>query len=229
MMTMSFDTFALHRRTFLAGAGASLLAATASRAVLADAPTDRRFVLIILRGAMDGMNVVVPYGDRDYAGLRGPIALAKPGESDGLTDLDGFYGLHPALADIAPWYKEGALLPIQAVASPYRDRSHFDGQDVLENGTLSAHGTDIGWLNRALSAMGGGASGSRSARPFRWCCAARSRWRPGPRSSCRSRTQTFCRSCGLCTRTISFFRRRWPTASARPRRPTRCWARTRTR
>ncbi len=153
---MSFDKLVLPRRGFLAGAGASLLAGTASRAVLADAPTDKRFVLIILRGAMDGMNVVVPYGDRDYAGLRGPIALAKPGETDGVIDVDGFYGLHPALADIAPWYKEGGLLPIQAVASPYRDRSHFDGQDVLENGTLSAHGTEIGWLNRALSTMGGG-------------------------------------------------------------------------
>jgi uncharacterized protein (DUF1501 family) len=153
---MSIDKLILPRRTFMAGAGLSLLAAAAPRAVLADAPTDKRFVLIILRGAMDGMNVVAPYGDRDYASLRGQIAIGKPGEADGAIDLNGFYGLHPALAAIAPWYKEGALLPIQAVASPYRDRSHFDGQDVLENGTTNAHGTDIGWLNRALSTMGGG-------------------------------------------------------------------------
>jgi uncharacterized protein (DUF1501 family) len=153
---MAFDSFMLPRRTFLTGAGISLLAAAAPRAVLADAPTDKRLVLIILRGAMDGLNVVVPYGDRDYAGLRGQIAIGKPGETDGAIDLNGFYGLHPALADIAPWYGEGALLPIQAVASPYRDRSHFDGQDVLENGTLTAHGTDVGWLNRALAAMGAG-------------------------------------------------------------------------
>jgi uncharacterized protein (DUF1501 family) len=105
---------------------------------------------------MDGLNVVPPYGDKSYATLRGQIAIARPGETDGAFDLDGFFGLHPALAEIAPWYKEGALLPIHAVASPYRDRSHFDGQDVLENGTLDPRNTDSGWLNRAVSAMGGG-------------------------------------------------------------------------
>jgi uncharacterized protein (DUF1501 family) len=152
---MSFDLGSLRRRSFLAGTGALALSAAMPRAVLADAPTDKRFVLIILRGAMDGLNVVVPYGDPNYAGLRGQIALAKPGETDGVLDLNGFFGLHPALADIAPWYKEGGLLPIHAVASPYRDRSHFDGQDVLENGTLSPRNTDSGWLNRALTAMGG--------------------------------------------------------------------------
>jgi uncharacterized protein (DUF1501 family) len=115
---MPFDSLILPRRRFLAGAGALALAAGLPSAVLADAPTDKRFVLIILRGAMDGLNAVPPYGDRDYAALRGDIAIAKPGETDGAIDLNGFFGLHPALADIAPWYKEGALLPIQAVASP---------------------------------------------------------------------------------------------------------------
>jgi uncharacterized protein (DUF1501 family) len=153
---MSFDRLILPRRTFLSGAGAAALAAGLPRAVLAGAPTDKRFVLIILRGAMDGLNVVPPYADPSYAGLRGQIAIAKPGETDGAIDLNGFFGLHPALADIAPWYKEGSLLPIQAIASPYRDRSHFDGQDMLENGTLSPRDTDSGWLNRALTAMGGG-------------------------------------------------------------------------
>jgi len=161
---MPFDNIILPRRAFLSGVGAAALAAGLPRAVLADAPTDKRFILIILRGAMDGLNVVPPYGDKDYAALRGQIALAKPGETDGAFDLDGFFGLHPALAEIAPWYKEGALLPIQAVASPYRDRSHFDGQDLLENGTLSPRNTDSGWLNRALTALGnrnGGASDRR--------------------------------------------------------------------
>jgi len=153
---MSFDNLILPRRAFLSGVGAAALAAGLPRAVLADAPTDKRFVLIILRGAMDGLNVVPPYADPSYAALRGQIAIAKPGETDGAIDLNGFFGLHPALADIAPWYKEGALLPIQAVASPYRDRSHFDGQDMLENGTLSPRATESGWLNRALTAMGGG-------------------------------------------------------------------------
>ena len=153
---MPFDTIVSTRRAFLAGTGAAALSLGMPRAVLADAPTDKRFVLIVLRGAMDGMNVVVPYGDREYANLRGQIAIAKPGETDGAIDLNGFFGLHPALADIAPWYKEGALLPIQAVASPYRDRSHFDGQDMLENGTLSPRNTESGWLNRALSSIGAG-------------------------------------------------------------------------
>ncbi len=130
----------LARRTFLGGASAAALATMLPGITLAAAPTDKRFVLIILRGGMDGMNVVVPYGDHDYARLRGPIAIAPPGEANGVIDLDGFFGLHPALAGIAPWYREGALLPIHAVALPYRDRSHYDGQDMLMDG----------WLNRAL-------------------------------------------------------------------------------
>jgi uncharacterized protein (DUF1501 family) len=153
---MPLDRFILPRRTFLGGATASAVGAIMPRAVLASAPTDKRFVLIILRGAMDGLNVVVPYGDRDYAPLRGDIAIQRPGDVDGAIDLNGFFGLHPALAEIAPWYREGGLLPVHAVASPYRDRSHFDGQDMLENGMLSPRDTDSGWLNRALGLMGGG-------------------------------------------------------------------------
>src|SRR5471030_154610 len=103
---MAFDLGLLRRRSFLAGTGALALSAAMPCAVLADAPTDKRFVLIILRGAMDGINVVVPYGDKDYAGLRGQIAIAKPGETNGALDLNGFFGLHPALSDIAPWYKD---------------------------------------------------------------------------------------------------------------------------
>jgi uncharacterized protein (DUF1501 family) len=152
---MPLDPLVLPRRALLAGMGAAAFSAALPRVVLAAAPTDKRFVFIILRGAMDGLNVVVPHGDRDYAGLRGGIAIARPGEDGGAIDLDGFFGLHPVLAPIAPWYKEGALLPIQAVASPYRDRSHFDGQDLLENGTTNPRNTEDGWLNRALALMGG--------------------------------------------------------------------------
>ncbi len=151
---MPLPPIIIPRRAFLGGLGAAAFAAGFPRAVLADAPTDKRFVLIVLRGAMDGMNVVVPYGDPDYARLRGQIAIAKPGDPEGATDLDGFFGLHPALAEIAPWYREQSLLAVHAVASPYRDRSHFDGQDLLENGTLSPRNTESGWLNRALTAMG---------------------------------------------------------------------------
>jgi uncharacterized protein (DUF1501 family) len=152
---MAYERPIFPRRTFLGGVGGAVLAAGPARAVLADAPTDKRFVFITLRGAMDGLNVVPPHADPNYAVLRGQIAIARPGASGGATDLNGFFGLHPALSAIAPWYKEGALLPIQAVASPYRDRSHFDGQDVMENGLTSPLETSIGWLNRTLSVMGG--------------------------------------------------------------------------
>ncbi len=152
---MILDDIRLRRRAFLSSLGAAALTTMAPRAVLADAPTDKRFVLIVLRGAMDGLSVVAPYGDRDYARLRGEIAIAKPGEADGAIDLDGFFGLHPALDPVASWYREGGLLPVHAVASPYRDRSHFDGQDMLENGMLSPHASESGWLNRAIAAMGG--------------------------------------------------------------------------
>jgi uncharacterized protein (DUF1501 family) len=145
----------LPRRNFLGGIGAAALAAGLPRAVLAAAPTDKRFVFITLRGAMDGLNVVPPYADPNYAALRGQIAIARPGDAGGATDLNGFFGLHPALSDIASWYKQGGLLPVHAVASPYRNRSHFDGQDVLENGTTTPLETSIGWLNRTLGTMGG--------------------------------------------------------------------------
>ncbi|MDB5366737.1 MAG: hypothetical protein JWM77_2664 [Rhodospirillales bacterium] len=143
------------RRSLLLGAAAVTLDAGTSRLALAAAETDRRFVFVLLRGGMDGLAAVAPYGDNDYARLRGNLALAKPGETDGGLDLDGFFALHPALAAIHPWYREGALLPIHAVATPYRERSHFDGQDLLENGTRSPHAANDGWLNRTLSLLPG--------------------------------------------------------------------------
>ena len=147
-------SYLISRRKILAGMSAAGVGAVLPRVSLASAATDKRFVFIIQRGAMDGLNVVVPFGDRDYAGLRGNIAIAKPGEPDGAIDLDGFFGLHPVLAPIAPWFKEGALLPVHAVASPYRERSHFDGQDLLENGTTNPRNTQSGFLNRTLALMG---------------------------------------------------------------------------
>ncbi|HVJ33129.1 MAG TPA: hypothetical protein VND94_08435, partial [Terriglobia bacterium] len=124
-------------------------------AAFADIPGDRRFVFIVLRGAMDGLNVVVPYGDPAYRNLRNQLAMAVPGEPGGVADLDGFFGLHPKLVQIEAWYKEKALLPIQAVATAYRDRSHFDGQDLLETGGVTPHAIAEGWLNRSLAALGG--------------------------------------------------------------------------
>ncbi|MGE0119857.1 MAG: DUF1501 domain-containing protein [Dongiaceae bacterium] len=146
----------LTRRCFLCASGAGLLAAGRPRAILADAPTDRRLVVCILRGGLDALAAVPPYGDREYAPLRGGLAIAAPGRSDGAIDLDGFYGLHPALAPLHDFYDRRQLAVVHAVATPYRDRSHFDGQDLLENGTETPHGTRDGWLNRALGVMGDG-------------------------------------------------------------------------
>src|SRR6185369_62633 len=124
-------------------------------AAFADVPGDQRFVFIVLRGAMDGLNVVVPYGDADYQRLRGQLAMAAPGGSDGVSNLDGFFGLHPKLTHLAAWYQEKSFLPIQAVATAYRERSHFDGQDLLETGGTTPHAIADGWLNRTLAALGG--------------------------------------------------------------------------
>ncbi len=146
----------LTRRTLLGTATATGLSVFGGRLALADAVTNRRFVLVILRGGMDGLAAVPPYGDRFYRQIRGGLAFDDPLRGNGMADLDGFFGLHPALAPIAPWYRAGELLPIHAVATPYRERSHFDGQNLLENGTDRPRGADDGWLNRAIGLLDGG-------------------------------------------------------------------------
>jgi len=143
------------RREFLhlsaLAAGGALLT---SRVAFADTPGRRsRFVLVILRGALDGLAAVPPYGDRDYASLRGEFALRPPGSPDGALPLDGFFGLHPSLAFVQQCYGARELIVLHAIASPYRERSHFDGQDVLENGSPRPHALQTGWLNRALNAV----------------------------------------------------------------------------
>jgi uncharacterized protein (DUF1501 family) len=144
------------RRSFLLGLGAVTLATgTTARLALASAPVDRRFVVIILRGAMDGLSAIPPYADPDYRDLRGPLALAAPGQEQGALDLDGRFGLHPSLGTLKALYDQKQLIVAHAVATPYRDRSHFDGQDLLENGTVTPHGTADGWLNRTLSLLNG--------------------------------------------------------------------------
>jgi uncharacterized protein (DUF1501 family) len=114
-----------------------------------------RLVLIVMRGALDGLAAVPPYGDRDYAALRGEAALHAPGAPGGALALDGFFGLHPALEFLGQSYRARELLVLHALASPYRERSHFDGQDVLENGTPRPHALQSGWLNRALAHLPG--------------------------------------------------------------------------
>src|SRR5262249_48653485 len=104
---------------------------------------------------MDGLAAVPPYADPDYRELRGALALNPPGQADGIIDLNGFFGLNPALKSLHDFYAKGQLAVVHAVATPYRDRSHFDGQDLLENGTTTPHAAHDGWLNRSLGLIGG--------------------------------------------------------------------------
>lgn len=146
-----------NRRSFLLGLGAVTLAGAANaRLALASAPSDRRFIVVVLRGAMDGLSAVPAYADPHYRALRGALAIAAPGQADGALDLDGAFGLHPRLPTLKALYDQKQLLVAHAVATPYRERSHFDGQDLLENGTDVPHGTADGWLNRTLSLLNGG-------------------------------------------------------------------------
>ena len=114
-----------------------------------DTHTDARFVFIIQRGAADGLHTLVPYGDPAYARLRGELAL--PVEQ--ATRLDGLFALHPALGQVAAMYAQGDALLVHAVASPYRERSHFDGQNVLETGGNQPYQMRDGWLNRLVSLL----------------------------------------------------------------------------
>jgi uncharacterized protein (DUF1501 family) len=102
------------------------------------------------------MHAVPPYGDPNYRALRGNLALTDDGGPDSALDLDGKFGLHPKLTELKAWYDKGEMLVVHAVATPYRERSHFDGQDLLENGTAQPHAGNSGWLNRAIGLMGGG-------------------------------------------------------------------------
>jgi uncharacterized protein (DUF1501 family) len=150
-MTMLTRRAAL--RATLAGSAALVWAAP----LLARAATlaDRRFVFVILRGGMDGLAAVPPYADPDYATLRGELAGGTPGTEKGPFDLDGRFGLHPQLKALHGFYAKGEALIVHAAAAPYRERSHFDAQDLLENGTERPHGADSGWINRALALLGG--------------------------------------------------------------------------
>jgi uncharacterized protein (DUF1501 family) len=113
---------------------------------------DPRLVVILLRGALDGLATVAPIGDPDYAGLHGSIALASSGPK-AASMLDSFFGLHPAMPEFARMYRDKKAAVVHAVASSYRDRSHFDGQDVLESGYAGPGRAQSGWLNRALESL----------------------------------------------------------------------------
>ncbi|MCA0871238.1 DUF1501 domain-containing protein [Seohaeicola saemankumensis] len=147
----------ISRRAFLARS--ALIGCSAAASPLwtpvsfAAAPWDTRLVVIILRGGMDALDVVQPYGDPDYQGLRTKLA---GGPASGASDLDGFFALHPALSPLMPLWRKGELGFVHAVSTPYRNkRSHFDGQDLLEAGTDTLAVGGDGWLNRLLQQIPG--------------------------------------------------------------------------
>jgi len=150
-----FPSMPITRRIFLrnsamAAVGTAVIPSFLTRAVMAQSEAARasgkRLVVIFQRGAADGLNVVIPHGDPAYYQLRSSIAI-QPKE---LIDLDGFYGLHPAMASLKPVWDRGHLAAIHACGSPDTTRSHFDAQDYMESGTPGVKATSDGWLNRAL-------------------------------------------------------------------------------
>lgn len=149
----------IDRRRFLAVAATLPLVSRVAFARAASVP-DARFVFILLRGALDGLATVPPCGDPSYAGLRREIAIPRPGEPNGALALDTTFALHPGLPFLHECWRAKALLVAHAVATPYRERSHFDGQDVLENGGVRPNAFASGWLNRALTALPQGRPGS---------------------------------------------------------------------
>lgn len=139
------------RRDFMKSLGAGAVLTAAPGLALAASSNNARFVLVILRGAADGLAIAAPYGDKRYMSLRGELALPR----QDLLNLDGFFGLHPRLAFTHAEFSRGNAAVVHAIASPYRERSHFDGQDVLENGGDAVGVLRDGWLNRALGPLGG--------------------------------------------------------------------------
>jgi len=144
----------ISRRSFLQTlAAGSLAGALPGLTFAAPGRGRQRLVLVILRGGLDGLAAVVPYGDPAYESARRGLALAPPGDREGLRDLDGFFALHPKLRALHGHYGRGELIALHAVASPYRQRSHFDAQNVLELGLVSPRESRQGWLNRALPVL----------------------------------------------------------------------------
>jgi uncharacterized protein (DUF1501 family) len=152
----------ISRRYFLKNGGIAILGMASlpsflQRAVASTAaPNKKKMVVLFQRGAMDGLNVVVPFGERNYYAMRPTIAIPEPrrdGADAAAIDLDGFFGLHPSLQPLEPLFRKGQLAIVHAAGSPDPTRSHFDAQDFMESGTPGLKSTDNGWLNRALQSM----------------------------------------------------------------------------
>lgn len=158
----------LNRRVFLKsgalalvtmGLSPSFLRRTALAMPLPRAARGKTLICLFQRGAADALNVVVPFGDKNYFAARPQLAIGAPtaaarASSSGVIDLDGFFGLHPAMSSFKPLWDRGLLVPIHAVGSPSATRSHFDAQDYMESGTPDVKGTSDGWLNRYLATKG---------------------------------------------------------------------------
>ena len=159
---------AMNRRDFLSRSTAASLLLLGDSAWAAPGPPgragDQRLVVLMLRGAVDGLNVVIPYGEEAYYAARPTIAVARPGAAEGASlALDEHFALHPALAALMPLWQAGQLAFIHAAGSPDPTRSHFDAQLFIENGTPGRRVTADGWMNRLLAVLPGGAGGPTAA------------------------------------------------------------------
>ena len=158
----------ISRRVFLKDGALALVSLGFAPTFLArtvDGLTSRQKVLIAIfqRGAVDGLNMIVPFGDRDYYGARPTLAIARPGANENTAiDLDGFFGLHPRMRPLKPFWDTGSLAVVHASGSPDETRSHFDAQDYMESGTPGVKSTPDGWMNRYLHAKE-----HQKATPFR--------------------------------------------------------------
>ena len=141
------------RRVLGAAAGAAVLPLGRGAWAAAAEGGPQRLIVILLRGAVDGLNVVVPYAEHAYYTARPTIAIAKPGGADGALPLDGRFGLHPALAGLMPLWRQGTLAFVHAAGSPDPNRSHFEAQRYIESGTPGRNTTPDGWMNRLLQAL----------------------------------------------------------------------------
>jgi uncharacterized protein (DUF1501 family) len=155
----------MRRRHFLNALGAGILLPVGHGAWAVSAPAanpaGKKLIVVMLRGAVDGLNVVAPVGDENYLRLRPTIGLAAPGMDGGALDLDGYFGLHPALASLQPLWAARRLAFVHASGSPDGTRSHFDAQDYMESATPGRKNTPDGWMNRLVAALPGPQSPSR--------------------------------------------------------------------
>ena len=151
------------RRVFLKNGGLAMVGSGAApvwlqRALFAADASVRKKTLVAIfqRGAADGLNIVVPHGEKRYYEMRPTIAIPRPSSTDqenSTVELDGFFGLHPALAPLKPLYQAGHLALVHGAGSPDPTRSHFDAQDFMESGTPGLKATNDGWLNRVLAGL----------------------------------------------------------------------------